>query len=461
MNHKRHIILALKFIICLGILTMVAYPASPVWGEENKSTTLFRRFNPYLRVKKGPPLTNIFNKTDEQWLFQWVKEPDRHDTTAKMPNLSLSDEEVLAVLSYLKSIVPEEFPSVKWPDYLFKLEDELTDDEYDVVFDLYSRGKAIYRQARCSICHMAGGRGGVVPLQVGINLKGIGDKVQRDWLYSWLENPSALFPETFMPRFRFSEEDIRALIEYLMRDTDFAAQQAPQKKFSLKEDSETVASGKRIIELSRCVLCHEIEGIEEMLPQPEREAPSQEEGFAKLLRETKCLSCHKIKGQGGDYAPDLTHAGSKFKIRWLADFLQETDLIRPLSQQMPKLFLSREEAETAAKYIKKELVFEKELQEQVPKALLQGNLADLRAGVEEGRKIFQEKGCYSCHTLGGKGGALGPDLSMAPERLEPAYIYLHLKDPGRFVPFTTEPDFALSDEEAISLTVFLMNPAIN
>jgi cbb3-type cytochrome oxidase cytochrome c subunit len=60
--------------------------------------------------------------------------------------------------------------------------------------------------------------------------------------------------------------------------------------------------------------------------------------------------------------------------------------------------------------------------------------------------------------LGEEGGSVGPDLTDIRERLEPEYIFYHLKHPQQANPYAVEPDYGLSDEEAMALTRFLLAP---
>jgi cytochrome c2 len=291
---------------------------------------------------------------------------------------------------------------------------------------------------------------------VAFNLSKVADKVNRNWLYHWIKDPKDYFPVTLMPRYRFSGEDLRAVVEYIMRDDSFLPEEEEEEESeekapiedSLLKDESLVKKGKRVIELSRCVVCHDIKGIKEILPvDRKRTQPSGE--FAELLNDVKCLTCHSIQGIGGDYAPDLAYVGSKLKLGWMEKFLAAPDMIRPLSQQMPKLNLTEVEAKRDAGYIK-----EKFLRPGIPVKI------EAPAGpqIDKGRMIFNRKGCLSCHQLGTKGGSVGPELTEIRERLEPEYIFYHLKHPQKANPYAVEPDYGLSDEEAMALTHFLIAP---
>lgn len=434
-------VLILLVIICIFI---------PSYGKSKEFES------PYNRAKHGPPLTNIIHKVNKEWLYDWLKDPKHYNTDAKMPNLKLNEEEIIEVVSYLVSIADRDlWPKVSWGKFLFKKEDKMTDEEFEEMDKLYSQGKAIWSQARCSICHTIKGAsgklvGGYVNLHVGIDLSKVSSKINRDWLYYWIKEPKNYYKDTLMPKYRFSDEEIRALVEYIMRDSAFVDEiTSVSKEIKLSKDPEIVKKGKIIIELARCVVCHDIKGIKDLITVTD-ETKNIKKGFEKLLSDVKCMTCHNIQGKGGTYAPELTYAGSKLKKDWIKNFVKSPDVIRPLLQQMPKFNLTEEEAIISEEYIKKNFTTK-----DITSIFLKKTPTITQ--IESGKGLFYKKGCQTCHQIEAKGGVLGPNLSEVGNRLEPEYIYFHLKNPHRFKPDAVEPNYGLSDEEAIKLTYFLIS----
>ena len=80
---------------------------------------------------------------------------------------------------------------------------------------------------------------------------------------------------------------------------------------------------------------------------------------------------------------------------------------------------------------------------------------------EAGGRLAADLGCAGCHSgldvaVGTRGRA--PDLSFAGLRWEPGYLFAYLRDPGRVrrnVGASRMPDFRLSEDEALALTLFL------
>jgi len=57
------------------------------------------------------------------------------------------------------------------------------------------------------------------------------------------------------------------------------------------------------------------------------------------------------------------------------------------------------------------------------------------------KQIMQQQKCLECHTINGKGGAVGPNLSNVGSRRSRDYIIQQLKDPKSHNPDTQMPSF--------------------
>ncbi len=428
----------------------------------------FELEDPYKRIKNGPPLTNVITKANVEWISRWIANPKKVVPNAKMPNLGLDFEEIKAVIAFLSSLKEKELSAITWDAFLLKKEDDLSEDEYDKMDKIYNNGKGVWGRARCTICHPIKGVGGNVG--VGPDLGEITTKINRNWLYDWLGNTKSHFSDTMMAQFRFNDSDLRGIVEFVMRDTQFipeekdeeegeskeAKQPEPEvqilteKEFNnIRKDTALIEKGKGIVEKSRCFVCHDIKGFSELMPVVEKKRDGLA-GFEKLLYEIRCLSCHRIQNKGGTYAPNLTIAGSKIKMSWENSFLQAPDIIRPLSQQMPKFNLTEEDAKVATEYIEKNLHTKDSLPD-----IFEGSSPSPDV-IAAGEKLFYEKGCNTCHAEGAKGGGVvGPNLQTVGERLQPAYLLYHLRNPQQANPQAVEPNFGFSDEELKSLVGFL------
>lgn len=476
------------FIICVPCMIF----SSVSFGQERKIDALYLELDkkyripeqwtvlpfeledPYKRIKNGPPLVNIMSKARVEWISRWIANPKKVVPNAKMPNLGLDFEEIKAVIAYLASIAEKEAPQISWDPFLLKNEEELSEDEYDKMDKVYNNGKGVWGRARCTICHPIKGVGGNVG--VGPDLGEITTKINRNWLYDWLSNTKNHFPDTMMAQYRFTDADVRGVVEFIMRDTQFIPEEkeeededegqpkeplpaetevkvlTEQEFGNIRKDNALIEKGRDVVEKARCFVCHDIKGIPEIMPVVEKKRDGLA-GFEKLLYEIRCLSCHRIQDNGGTYAPNLTIAGSKIKMLWEREFLQVPDIIRPLSQQMPKFNLAEDEAGVATEYMEKNLI----VKEGLPDFYKEGALSP--EIIAAGEKLFYEKGCNVCHSesITKGGGVVGPSLATVGDRLQPAYILYHLQNPQRANPQAIEPNFGLSEDDLRQLVGFLVD----
>ena len=79
------------------------------------------------------------------------------------------------------------------------------------------------------------------------------------------------------------------------------------------------------------------------------------------------------------------------------------------------------------------------------------------ASIPPGEPLFADS-CLRCHTLRGKGGAVGPDLSRIGARGNRAYIEQVIRNPSKVFPGTVMPAFDnLSLEQVNSLVDYLLS----
>ncbi len=170
--------------------------------------------------------------------------------------------------------------------------------------------------------------------------------------------------------------------------------------------------------------------------------------FGAIVDDINCLACHRINGRGGTFAPELSGEGSVVDRQWLVEFLQQPDVLRPMLQQMPNFGLTEEEVAIVAEHVSVALT-----DHRIPYDLSLEGVEG--ADWERGKALYEDRACRACHQIGPTGGALGPVLTHVGDRLEPGYIFSFLKSPQSFHPDAVQPNYGLSDEDALSLTKFL------
>lgn len=156
-------------------------------------------------------------------------------------------------------------------------------------------------------------------------------------------------------------------------------------------------------------------------------------GKKLLTSKKKCQTCHIIENKGGKLGPDLTFIGDKPPERF--DFSHIKDRLVQKGRPVSVLnwhfehFMSPESVVSESKmppvdYSEKEawalsMLMMSWKNENLPVLLLPGPKekkisaakaeTEKMSSVEWGEKLFEEKGCSECHTIG-KGVEVGPDL---------------------------------------------------
>ena len=188
---------------------------------------------------RAPSLDGLAVKVSPAWLRGWLADPRGYLEGSRMGDFRLRPEGVEALVAFLlqpRNVV--ELEKVDWT-------------RADV-----GRGGEIFRESRCVTCHSVHGRGGTLAPE----LEGVGAKVTRDWLYSWIRDPHRLQPDTLMPRFRFTDGEVRDLAAYV------AEELADPKGLDAREDPADPGladEGRRIFERRGCYSCHSLEGFPE------------------------------------------------------------------------------------------------------------------------------------------------------------------------------------------------------
>ena len=134
----------------------------------------------------------------------------------------------------------------------------------------------------------------------------------------------------------------------------------------------------------------------------------------RLFTEKLCIRCHSIQGAGGKTGPDLGDV-------WLGSFM---DIASQLWNHFPRM----NEAFRQAR-IERPTLSADEAQQLIT-FLYYLNYFDKTANPEVGEALFREKNCIQCHSVGGKGGHVGPALDKYQGRYAAPFITAALWDHG-------------------------------
>lgn len=360
----------------------------------------------------GPDLSTVGSKVRRDWLFSFIKDPIRDQPQTLMLRYRFSDEEIRDLVAYLtEELVDPETPAVS-PEVRY--------------FDprMIESGRQTFVRHGCYSCHRFTGMAAMG--KIGPSLVAIGDRSVEptelkgqtanptlpNWLYLKLREPDKLTQKSRMPTYNFTPLEVASAVVALL---SIHAADLP---------------ASRITDVPRA---------EPYEPQGE---------FGALVSRYRCLSCHRLRGSGGDLSTvPLDRIGSQLQRSYLVSYLQEPFAVRVgVEERMPQFNMTPEEARTLADYLSSVFVDDS----------LDDPLPQNPEAARHGERLFATLGCRGCHIVGGSGGYVGPDLGDTGRRLNPGWIKAWLSDPQRWKPGTLQPNYGLKPEEAGALTAYLM-----
>ena len=74
-----------------------------------------------------------------------------------------------------------------------------------------------------------------------------------------------------------------------------------------------------------------------------------------------------------------------------------------------------------------------------------------------GRMLYDQNGCASCHSIYGKGGKIGPDLTHIGKKRDRDWLVRHFKDPQAVSPGSIMPKLTLPEKELNELTEYMLS----
>lgn len=168
------------------------------------------------------------------------------------------------------------------------------------------RGRTIFKNRGCPICHSIDRVGG----NVGPDLTQVTVRRNDERLVDWLKDPQALLKDTDMPKVPWKED---------------------QEIFDLIKYFKTVRK-----EINR-----------DFMGQV-----SKKEAGKRLIKEYDCRACHRIidPESGKERFPELTHEGRKRSKAWLSNWLEDPQAVKP-GTFMPTYPLSDEERAAIVEYL--------------------------------------------------------------------------------------------------------------
>ncbi len=416
---------------------------------------------------QGPHLTGLGEKTNRDWLFNWLKNPAHYSPDTAMPNLRLSDGEAADLTAYLMGGIVSAAAASETPlnDQLareilreHRVRREPAEALDEALAALSGRplheelGRRLITHYGCAGCHDI--PGAETEALIGPELSNLGRKPLHEfdfgidvtgspnksaWLLTKLSAPRSFdqgqekeaLDRLRMPQFDFSAEEREAIVTALLGFAEVPEGHVLNRHLSERESA--IEAGQRLIRENHCTGCHMLEGHGGGLNPTLTEWLKQSKGYSDV-------EAHAMTPVYGP--PNLDGEGSKVRSDWLFAFLRAPETIRPwLHVRMPTYVLSDDERNSLVRYFA--------ALEEEPFPFVATEAPDISSPLfEAGRKLFSEDyfACGSCHIQGdifpgGDADGWAPDFALSARRLKPAWITKWLYDPQIVQPGTKMPTY--------------------
>jgi sulfur oxidation c-type cytochrome SoxX len=163
----------------------------------------------------APDLTEAGKKFKVDYLWESIVDPTANLATSFMPKFHLTDDEVKALVIFLKSRRGMNFAETSIERYRASLNEKpetgAPQKTVEAPAATVAHGRQLIEDRSCMACHKLQDKdGGVAP-----DLSYEGLERDPDWLFDHFKNPRSRVPDSIMPSFRFSDGDFRAMATYL------------------------------------------------------------------------------------------------------------------------------------------------------------------------------------------------------------------------------------------------------
>ena len=359
-----------------------------------------------------PSLDGIGSKVNRTWLVNWLKHPKAYFGKTKMPNFLLTDEEAGILTDYLMTF--KSFPNNAALD---GLPPALASEEERA--KLLELGSTRFREARCISCHPINGRGGYVASDLGK----VASKATAEWLYGYIKNPKRLQPGVEMPRYRFNDMELAAVVAYIQSEyVDYETAELPELPPQIPNPAY-FEQGQALFKKYNCSGCHELGGMkkaEEMGPE--------------------------LKFIGGKKLYEIDFGSSNIwqtLPSYLVTKIKNPRVFSPV-MKMPSYEFTNEEAQAIT------VAMLGNTDERIPEELkVYPKPQSTYSPQGEFGTLVEDLACFGCHTMFGRGRLVATDLTLEASQAQKGWISGYFKIPYSLRPILTErmPNLFASDAE--------------
>lgn len=166
----------------------------------------------------GPDLSDVGKKWKVDYLWESVVEPRANSQTSFMPKFNLTDDEVRALVTFLKSRRGFNYSETTLDRYRATLNKSQAapppaagTTTTPVTADAAKQGEQLIAERACVACHKIGDKdGGIAP---DLSFEGLlkDDK----WIAAHFRDPRSVVPDSIMPTFGFTDNDFMSMTAYL------------------------------------------------------------------------------------------------------------------------------------------------------------------------------------------------------------------------------------------------------
>ena len=149
----------------------------------------------------GPELDQVGANRSPDWLLKHFKNPAAVTPGSAMPPIKANEADLEALTLYVLSFTGEPLSA-----YYVSMK----------TIPGVPAGRRLFQEKGCQDCHAIAGKGG----NIGPALDEVAKRHDSRWIIAHFRNPQAVSPGTVMPQFNFSEQETRALTEFLLSLTD-------------------------------------------------------------------------------------------------------------------------------------------------------------------------------------------------------------------------------------------------
>ncbi len=167
-------------------------------------------------ARKAPDLFYAGRKFNRPWLLEFIQRPTNIRPAGVVyanDVRTVDGQDVVENAPVCKSKLSLDEANMV-VDYLMTLQDaDVKEGIYQKTgYTKFMLDIAINKQLACNACHrFPGGKGGVS----GPTFEGIGQRLNPDWMVSFIKNPQAHDPWVWMPKYQINDQLLQQIVSYL------------------------------------------------------------------------------------------------------------------------------------------------------------------------------------------------------------------------------------------------------